>query len=179
MYDSLNSACKSFVSITGGNHCQFAGFNLNCSFGQSTCSPQASISEADQQNLVFTFLLPWLNFYLKNDCNAGPLFQNLISAGNGITSQQNCSLACLPAGNAEHFANNLLSFPNPSSDRLFFKTTNKAAGKICFLTDASGRTILQQKVETENNVLNLEKLSDGIYFLHLPEQPTQKIILQR
>ena len=33
MYDSLASACKTFVSIIGGAHCYFANTNIACDVG--------------------------------------------------------------------------------------------------------------------------------------------------
>ena len=49
------------------------------------------------EGLVFAYLLPWLDYYLKGDCAGGSQFQALIAAGGGITSQQNCTLACTPS----------------------------------------------------------------------------------
>lgn len=92
MYDSLASQCKTYLSIIGANHCQFASNNFNCSFGESTCSPKATINAATQQSILFQHVIPWLNYYLKRDCIAGDQFQTLLSAPTGITSSANCSL---------------------------------------------------------------------------------------
>ena len=92
MYDSLASECKTYVSIIGANHCQFASNNFNCSFGESTCTPKATINASTQQSIVFQHVIPWLNYYLKRDCIAGDQFQTLLSAPAGITSSANCSL---------------------------------------------------------------------------------------
>lgn len=92
MYDSLATNCKTYLSILGGDHCQFASYNFNCSLGQNTCTPKATINATTQQSIVFQHLLPWINFYLKKNCNAGDQFQNLISNPNGILSDANCSL---------------------------------------------------------------------------------------
>ncbi len=37
MYDSLASACKTWISITGGGHCYFANENFLCTFGEHLC----------------------------------------------------------------------------------------------------------------------------------------------
>ena len=92
MYDSLAAQCKSYVSIIGANHCQFASNNFNCTFGESTCTPKATINAATQQSILFQHLIPWLNYYLKRDCIAGDQFQSLLYASTGITSSANCSL---------------------------------------------------------------------------------------
>ncbi|MEO6759023.1 MAG: hypothetical protein ABIO24_06175 [Saprospiraceae bacterium] len=96
MYTALASPCKTFVSITGGSHCQFANTNTFCAIGEGTCTPSPAITPATQQSTTFNLLLPWLNYYLKNDNAAGAQFQNLITAGSGITAQQNCSLLTTP-----------------------------------------------------------------------------------
>jgi dienelactone hydrolase len=92
MYDSLASQCKSYVSIIGGDHCQFASYNFNCSFGQSTCTPKATINANTQQSILFQHMIPWLNYYLKRDCIAGDQFQGMLSSPNGIMSNTNCTL---------------------------------------------------------------------------------------
>lgn len=92
MYDSLATQCKTYVSIIGANHCQFASNNFNCSFGESTCSPKATINAATQQSILFQHVIPWLDYYLKRNCIAGDQFQTLLSAPAGITSSANCSL---------------------------------------------------------------------------------------
>lgn len=81
MYDALASTCKTYVTITGGSHCQFANANTNCSLGELTCSPPPDISPMSQQNITSSLLLSWLNYYLKNESDSGVEFQNLITTG--------------------------------------------------------------------------------------------------
>jgi len=178
MYDSLNSDCKTFVSITGGNHCQFAGFNFNCTLGQSTCSPQATISEADQQNLVFTSLGPWLDFYLKNNCNAGTDFQNTISTGTGISSQQNCSLACAPTAERETLNEtpHPAFCPNPADQNIQFLLTNNSSFEI-HLIDLNGKLILSKSINNSNNSLSTSDLNNGVYILKIKGQNPKKLIV--
>ncbi|MFM8280839.1 MAG: T9SS type A sorting domain-containing protein [Bacteroidota bacterium] len=92
MYDSLAANCKTYLSILGGDHCQFASYNFNCSLGQNTCTPKATINAATQQSILFQHILPWINYYLKHQCSAGDEFQTLLSNPNGILSNANCSL---------------------------------------------------------------------------------------
>lgn len=178
MYDSLNSFCKTFVSIIGANHCQFAGFNFNCSFGQSTCSPQATISEADQQNILNTYLNPWLDFYLKNNCNAGTQFQNLLASGTSISSQQNCSLSCSPTLFQKNKSESVFdNIPNPVSDVLTFVAPTHLSGKTILLLDPAGRLILNQTLRSGTNSLNVQLLQNGVYFLLLPDQKAKKLLI--
>ena len=93
MYDSLASECKTYIDILGGDHCQFASYNFNCSLGQSTCNPKATVNSSVQQTKLFEILLPWLKYYLKKDCISGTQLQSLITLSNGIMSNQNCSFS--------------------------------------------------------------------------------------
>lgn len=91
IYAGLASNCKAFISITGGAHCYFAESNFNCDFGESTSSTGISITREQQQATTYSLLTPWLDFYLKGNCDAFTTFENVRNAGVGITSQRSCS----------------------------------------------------------------------------------------
>jgi hypothetical protein len=182
MYDSLASRCKTYVSITGGSHCQFAGYNFNCSLGESSCSPKPAITPIEQQTITFNMLVPWLNFYLKNDCSAGIQFQNLISAGAGITSKQNCTVLCDATGfEAQPFLSWSV-YPNPFFSSTTFKTDiilkvatltiyNIYGKQVLKITNISGQTIELQR----------DNLPCGVYLMRLTQEnkliATDKLII--
>lgn len=90
IYNSVGADCKSYINIIGGSHCQFANSNFNCSFGEATCSPGPSISRATQQSLVIKYLLPFLDYRLKNKCAAWLTMQSLLVNDTAIALLQNC-----------------------------------------------------------------------------------------
>ena len=92
MYDSLASACKTFISIKGGAHCEFANNNFNCSFGQSTCTPTPTITRAQQQDAVSDLLKLWLGYYLKDNCNSWNVFNDSLAASPRIAHEQQCAI---------------------------------------------------------------------------------------
>lgn len=157
MQNALISNCKSYVSITGGSHCQFASFSLPCSTGELTCS--AGISDVQQQELTASILLPWLDFYLKSDCAAGDDFQNLLSTGTGITSQQNCSLSCLNVNEKEERTVQL--YPNPAKDMVTI--SGIGVDDIVTLLTADGRIVS----ENLNAAVDTRELSPGTYFVRI------------
>lgn len=167
MYDSLNSSCKSFVSVTGGSHCQFANYNASCYFGEGTCSPQATILPSAQQYTAASVLLPWLNFYLKNDCNGAVQFQNLLSAANGITSQQNCVLACTSV--QENIHHQVRLFPNPvnkgNTITISLEDIKNAGVRIM---DVTGKN-LDIHMEINSNSISIETgtLLSGVLFVEI------------
>jgi predicted dienelactone hydrolase len=157
MYNSLSSSCKTYAAITGASHCQFASFSLPCTTGELTCSPGATISAAQQQSTTANLLLPWLEFYLKNDCAGGDSFQQLLLSGALLTSQQNCALSCL---STHETANPGLKFyPNPANDLVHVEgISSEISGRIF---SADGREVLRFNAPS----VRVEHLPQGLYFL--------------
>lgn len=125
MYDALQSACKSYISIIGGSHCQMADNNFFCSIGEGTCSPPPTISRSEQHTIINRYLLPWLNFQLKGDCLSGTQFDSLIIRDSGIAFQKSCEL-CNTTSIIENSSSVRVDiFPNPFHDSLFIQC------KIC------------------------------------------------
>lgn len=87
MYTATASACKAYVSITGGGHCFFANSNFNCSFGEGTCGGAGSLTRAQQQDAAQDMALLWLRRYLKDDPSAGAAFADSLSLSARITDQ--------------------------------------------------------------------------------------------
>lgn len=90
IYEGVTSTCKSFVSIIGGAHCYFANTNFNCDFGESTTSTGIGLSRAEQQNMTYSILDPWLDFNLKDICSGYESFQLSLTSTAGTTSQTTC-----------------------------------------------------------------------------------------
>lgn len=87
MYTASASACKAYVSITGGGHCFFANSNFNCSFGETTCGGPGSLTRAQQQDAAQDLALLWLKRYLKDDPAAGDAFADSLALSPRITAQ--------------------------------------------------------------------------------------------
>ena len=92
IYNSLSSLCKYFISITGGAHCYFANSNFNCDFGEGVSSTGISISRAQQHAILFEYILPWLDYKLKNNCTSAATFTSTLNADTDITFQEDCSI---------------------------------------------------------------------------------------
>jgi pimeloyl-ACP methyl ester carboxylesterase len=169
MYDSLASVCKSFVSITGGSHCQFASYNFYCSVGELSCAPNAEITAEEQQSTTSQLLLPWLDFYLKNDCDAGTTFQTLITAGEGITSMQNCTLTC--TGNSEIPINQGLNCsPNPFRSETIIQSDCYLVDATLSMYNAKGQLVKQMKhINSQNIRLLRDDLPKGIYSIQIAQ----------
>lgn len=171
MYDSLQSSCKTYISILGGSHCQMAENNFLCSVGEATCTPPPAISRAEQHVIINRYLLPWLKFELKNDCLSGAQFDSLITSDTSITFQKTCTLCSITSvnENADNF--NIEIFPNPFHDKIFIQLHTKKTSNISIdLYLMNGRNLYSKTFEnvTQDEILRLdvkEDLSAGIYLL--------------
>ena len=91
MYDAITGSCKYFISISGGAHCYFANTNFNCDFGEATSSTGISIQRAAQQQVLNDYVLPWFNYYLKEDCNSWINFITPQATDSRIQASNSCS----------------------------------------------------------------------------------------
>lgn len=169
MYNSLSSVCKTYVSITGASHCQFANSNINCSLGEATCSPTAAIASAAQHTITSDLLLPWLNYFLKNDNSSGTQFQNLITASAGITSQQNCALVpTLLTEEANRAA--ITIFPNPFCGSTTLHTNVDMFNATLKVYTLYGQEVLQlNNLNGQTIALSRDNIASGVYFVKLTE----------
>jgi dienelactone hydrolase len=91
MYDAVSGSCKYFISILGGAHCYFANTNFNCDFGEATSSPGISIQRAVQQQVLTDYVLPWFDYYLKENCAAWNTFISLQTTDTRIQANNICT----------------------------------------------------------------------------------------
>jgi hypothetical protein len=166
IYDAFASSCKTMVTVTGASHCQFAGSNFACSFGELTCSPAAAISAADQQALVAEFLIPWLNNYLKYDCEQGIVFQNLLQ-NQGISYQQNCTVCS--SVRIDHVADEFATIS--LENNLIVIKSNLNQNLELRITDISGKVVSAEVIEGKSGNEYAFNLSDysGLYIISVSD----------
>ncbi|MFN0204452.1 MAG: chlorophyllase/cutinase-like alpha/beta fold protein [Bacteroidia bacterium] len=83
LYNSVASAVKHYVELTGASHCKFSnGNNFNCNFGEGTaCIGWGPfLTTAEQQTRILALTDPWLRFYLKKDCAAWTAYTSALSS---------------------------------------------------------------------------------------------------
>lgn len=92
MYNNLQGACKNYIDMNGAVHCQFANNNGTCVFGHelSGCN-SSSVTPAIVFNKVTSLLIPFLDFYLKDNCTAADIFISTFSNITGVSKMQSCS----------------------------------------------------------------------------------------
>lgn len=165
MYEALASTCKTYVNIIGGSHCQMANTNLLCNIGESTCTPAPAISREAQHQVIQRYLLPWLKFQLKNDCQAGQVFDSVIAMDTALTYQRTCELCPATGTSVAAMPHGVSVYPNPFSTNLNVALPNGQPAEF-FLYGPTGRVVLQQGFK-DSLSMDTRHLAGGIYFYEI------------
>ena len=172
MYNGLGSTCKTLLTIIGGSHCQMANSNFLCGVGESSCTPQPTITRTAQQAIINTYLLPWLDFQLKGNCTQGNAFDTQIVADTGIAFQKNCIQCNNLAVTTVENNHPITIAPNPAKE---FMTITGREGVTYQITvyDSTAKQLLSKAFTTETTIAT-ENLPKGIYWYAL--QSNEKTI---
>jgi pimeloyl-ACP methyl ester carboxylesterase len=165
MYNALLSSCKTYISITGGSHCQMANSNALCNFGEATCTPTATITRSVQHAKIMYYLLPWLDYQLKGNCNQGNLFDSQIVSDTSISFNKNCNQCNILE--QENFSINkeVLIYPNPANDYLMVKGHQLLNYKLKVYDINSNLLFEANFIETTK--IDISKWSAGIYLYEI------------
>ena len=122
IYDSFDSSCKTFVSITSGTHCFYIPSSL-CDLGEAGAG--SGITREIQQDITFDFLKPFLHVFLLDDTAQWQAFQEALPTDGRITYQQNCNLSFTSIESPT--VSSVQVFPQPCSNefRLRFSSPQK------------------------------------------------------
>lgn len=162
MFDGLASASRCLITINGGSHCQFAASNFFCNTGESSCQPAPTITGQAQQSLSFQALIPWLDFYLKDNCTAGPVFQQFVANTSGISVQQTGILNCATTRSEdEKKFSTFTLYPNPSDGLLRIHIDDDTFSTV-EIWDFQGRK-LYSFISEDGNINGIGDIPGGIY----------------
>lgn len=173
IYNTLQSSCKNYLGITGASHCQMANFNFFCSVGDGSCSPSPTITRTQQHQIIYSYLNLWLDYYLKENCVSGELFETLKVSDDDNVTNSNCQLCenlSLININTSFFQVS----PNPFNESISIKSNNEVYFEYT-LYDLKANKILEGR-GISNLQLETSFLSSGIYFLTLIQNHQKKTV---
>jgi len=169
IYNTItNASCKSFISITGGSHCQMANFNFNCNLGDVTCSPAPTISREFQHQVLNQFMTLWLDGFVKESCQSHLTFLQTMNQSSTITFQNSCQPCTLSTENS--LFDELSIYPNPTTGEFYI---NQLLIKNISIYDLSGKTYPIEFIEGQT--ININQWSNGIYFIKIMTTTNQTI----
>jgi pimeloyl-ACP methyl ester carboxylesterase len=169
MYNALASDCKVYISITGGGHCYFGDYNFLCSLGEVSCQQNFTITREQQHDIILDFLIPYINFNLKNDQSSWILFNDSLESSARITYEKSCTLTQVgKSGNYRKFN----VFPNPAVDHVFIELPGNRENTIRILVRSiSGNVVLSQTCKGLSSgcaeKINISTLPAGYYFIEI------------
>jgi hypothetical protein len=139
------------------------------------------------KNFLLSLIL-LISFYSKaqsviQSVNSGSLITSQTSVSIGeiiITPQQNQSgsgiIGILAQVNQQQLevaqfelSKDIVVYPNPTVATIYFKTSENISNELVSVYNNSGQLILQTKV-AEDNSLNLNELSSGIYLIQFSDK---------
>lgn len=181
MYNNLASSCKTLITINGGGHCYFGEPNSNCDLGQGMSSPTPTITREEQHDVLYTLLIPYLNYKLKDDMTAQTKFLDSLSASPRTSYESNCFLVNTESINKDNLKTTC--YPNPAAkgDVISLELTNDFNGTV-EIFDINGKKLIEKQANNTRKVtINSAKLSPGIYFIKatgITNTNTHKIVIQ-
>ena len=169
MYAALVSSCKTYISIIGASHCQMADQNTLCSIGEASCTPTPGITRSNQHTIINRYLVPWLDYHLKNDCIAGNIFAATVASDAAVTYQLSCTICpstgLFPASSMEE----IKIYPNPTSGALQLQFSAYFNGNVTVL-DIYGKSLKEFKIKDATEVaFSISDLPEGYYVLRISD----------
>jgi dienelactone hydrolase len=95
MYNGILLACKTYVNLTDVWHCQFANNNLLCVAAQAVagCGLFPPVNTNTVLAKTSSLVVPWLDYYLKDNCFRGQQFLATYNNLTGVTTKRR---SCFP-----------------------------------------------------------------------------------
>lgn len=101
LYNNLSASYKGYYEIIGASHCNFvnSGGGSACFLGEGfTCLGWGPfLSNADQHTRTSEIVIPWLKYWLMEDCNEWTNYHTELISDSGHTHQESGSLAPVSA----------------------------------------------------------------------------------
>lgn len=159
MYTNLLSACKTYINILGGGHCNFANDNFLCGLGEQSCGGSPSLDREAQQNITLNYLQQWLDQTLK--MNLTEVALNGLESDTQITYETSCG--ALNVGDIDTSAYKI--YPNPSTGFLTIESEIQEEIQIEIFS-LQGQLSWKQNAFS-NAPLSVQGLPKGMYIIQV------------
>ncbi|NSW44548.1 MAG: T9SS type A sorting domain-containing protein [Bacteroidales bacterium] len=179
IYDSLSSTCKVFISIIGGGHCLF-GNNSNgaCSLGESASGSSITITNDQQNDATLDFMIPWLNYHLKNDQNSIISFFDSLQISPRVETMNSCLINSYIdiQDNSQLSVNCFIH-----EDNLNIVVYNVTGENLKIqIIDVLGKVVYNEieqhhyNEEYVSSIININQLNKGIYIVKICDDKKMK-----
>lgn len=168
IYDALTNSCAMLVTIKGGGHCYFAQPNAACDFGETFSNSNISIIREEQQDVMFDFLLPFLELNLKFNIAAKQILNDSLTQSTRITYQnKNCESLSLSPYSTGKLNIKILDNTNVQQQLRFVANFHKKGNLLVTVQSSDGKVVAEQRMAVQKGeqeyVVPLPPLSTGMY----------------
>lgn len=149
------------LTSTGSLDNSFSGDGkLAINHGYSTTSPSTGILQADHKLLI--------SGYVSND--------QFTSVRDGFFTRIHTQMSVLGTGDTKK-KSEFAVYPNPAKDVVTINHLDKTLlNQNIEVVDATGKLVLKQPVQHENEKLNIAHLNTGVYYIKIGNQVSKKVI---
>ncbi len=176
VYNALNTNCKWLFNITEGSHCKFAINNAVCNLGEPNC--KGTITHAEQQSIMFRYMIPFLEAYLIKDDN---LWESVISSGSNdddvvIATTGMCAFSATKDG-----AENTKSLFTINYNGSSYRVKSEVSGLLSIYS-IDGNMIFKQEIMVGDNEIGMVNIQTRILLFSLlydKNTETKKFIYTR
>lgn len=163
MYQATAAQQKVIIDIAGGGHCYFADYNLFCSIGEASCSPQPAITREQQQSVTLDFLNLYFDFILKGIANSGTVFFDSLQNSPRIDYLMLWQSLGLDKMRMERFIN---IYPNPFRHNLMIKLADPKPFDSIIIWNSLGQKIFETTAnEMETIEIDTRTWQRGAYIV--------------
>ena len=165
MYEATASDRKIIIDISGGGHCFFADYNLFCSIGEASCSPQPSVSREEQQTTTLDFLTPYFDYMLKGNEAAWQVFLDSLQTSARIDYLMDWNTVSASIKKSEY---ELLVYPNPFRNEFTVEIPGPGQFDSLVVWNSKGQQVYAQSLKGQTLIqINTRPWQKGAYFIAL------------
>lgn len=163
LYQATASQQKIIIDIAGGGHCYFADYNLLCSIGETSCSPQPAITRQQQQSVVLDFLNLYFDYMLKGNSGSGVEFFDSLQVSQRI----DYLMQWQASGSESQMRSSQVSvFPNPFRNYLIIERIDSNQPVSVTIWNTTGQKIYEFISNDQRNIeINTRSWQRGAYII--------------
>ncbi|MCX7743303.1 MAG: alpha/beta hydrolase [Flavobacteriales bacterium] len=168
IYNALTTSCAILVTIKGGGHCYFAQPNAACDFGETFSNSNISITREEQQDVMFDFLLPFLDLNLRFNTAAKQILNDSLTQSTRITYQnKNCESLSLSPYSIGKLSIRILDNTQVKEQLRFVANFNKKGTVLVTVQSHDGKVVSEQRIAVQKGEqeysISLPPLAKGMY----------------